>query len=345
MRLDIARLALRLKSPLRTARGQMQTRNGFSVTVFDEQLVGRGEAFPLADFGTESEEQCATSLKSLIVAPPTSIEEIEFQLGSLQNTPAARFAVECALLEWLAKRQHCPVYALFRQPLAKTAVEVNALVSGRTTSELIARAREAVDQGFRTIKLKVGVATLEEEIAQLYSMRAALGDGVKIRVDANGAFGFDEAKAALIQWNPFRLELCEQPVAAPNVGCLAALDGVGCLIAADESLHTPANRAAVLQFQGKPAVQVLVLKPAVLGGLLPTLRLFRQAQALGLDAFVTTLFDGPVSRAACAHLAAVVSGPFAHGLSTVELFEGLSADACSPRNGTIELGDRIGWGV
>jgi o-succinylbenzoate synthase len=344
MRLKIAPLSLRLKSPLITARGPMHMRSGFAVTVFDSQFVGRGEAFPLADFGTESEGQCAEALKALAVVAPTSIADIESQLGLLRDRPTARFAVECALLEWLSKRQQCPVYGLFGLPF-QTAIAVNALISGRTATDVTARAREAIAQGFQTLKLKVAAAALEEDTARLESLRAAFGDDVNIRVDANGAWTLAEAKVALARWLPFDLELCEQPVAAANVSDLAALSGVGCKIAADESLHTEAGRAAALNFQGAPAVQVLVLKPAVLGGLLPTLRLAAQAQSLGLKCYVTTLLDGPFSRAACAHVAAVLPGPLAHGLSTVELFEGIDEDACSPRDGRIQLGDRIGWGI
>ncbi|MCA3015317.1 MAG: o-succinylbenzoate synthase, partial [Myxococcaceae bacterium] len=55
---------------------------------------------------------------------------------------------------------------------------------------------------------------------------------------------------------------------------------------------------------------------------------------------------GPIARAAATHLAAVLpSAPYAHGLSTVERFEGLAPDACTPRGGAIELPAGPGWGV
>jgi L-alanine-DL-glutamate epimerase-like enolase superfamily enzyme len=94
------------------------------------------------------------------------------------------------------------------------------------------------------------------------------------------------------------------------------------------------------------AADVVVLKPAALGGLLPSLSLARRAALAGTDSYVTTLMDGPLSRAAAVHLAAVLPGEvWAHGLSTVELLEGVPDDALTPRGGRIHLSGVPGWGV
>jgi L-alanine-DL-glutamate epimerase-like enolase superfamily enzyme len=74
---------------------------------------------------------------------------------------------------------------------------------------------------------------------------------------------------------------------------------------------------------GRPVVRILVLKPMVLGGLLPTLRIARQAADVGMEAFVTSSLDGVVSRAGAAHLAAALpSGRLASGLGVGKLFVG-----------------------
>ncbi len=70
-----------------------------------------------------------------------------------------------------------------------------------------------------------------------------------------------------------------------------------------------------------PTVGILVLKPMVLGGLLPTLALAREAARKGLDAYVTSSLDGVVARAGAAHLgAALPSGRYASGLGVGHLF-------------------------
>jgi L-alanine-DL-glutamate epimerase-like enolase superfamily enzyme len=118
---------------------------------------------------------------------------------------------------------------------------------------------------------------------------------------------------------------------------------VPCVIAADEALLTGASR--VLEQTPVTAAQVIVLKPMVLGGLLPALSLAKRARDVGVDSYVTTSLDGPIARAAAAQLASVIAGPYSHGVSTYELFEGVAADRFTPKNGTIRAFDDLGWGV
>jgi L-Ala-D/L-Glu epimerase len=122
---------------------------------------------------------------------------------------------------------------------------------------------------------------------------------------------------------------------------------VPCRIGADETMLVPSVLDRLLQKDPAAAADVLVLKPAALGGLLPTLALARRALLAGVDSYVTTLMDGPLSRAAAAHLGAVLPGQaWAHGLSTVELLEGVSDDAFTPRKGRIHFPlMATGWGV
>ena len=102
----------------------------------------------------------------------------------------------------------------------------------------------------------------------------------------------------------------------------------------------------LLEKDPRAAADVIVLKPAALGGLSKSLDLAQQAHNAGMHGYVTTLMDGPISRAAAAHLAAVLpSADWAHGLSTVELFEGVQPDPFTPMGGRITLPQATGWGV
>jgi L-alanine-DL-glutamate epimerase-like enolase superfamily enzyme len=101
---------------------------------------------------------------------------------------------------------------------------------------------------------------------------------------------------------------------------------------------------------GMPAARAFVLKPMVLGGLLPALMFARQAARQGLEAFVTSSLDGVVSRAGAAHLAAALpSGRLAAGLGVGSLFKLDEADpaeqAFRPVGGRIRLPDAPGLGL
>ncbi len=145
--------------------------------------------------------------------------------------------------------------------------------------------------------------------------------GPTIRVDANGAWDRQTAREALVELDGL-VEYVEQPVAAADTAGLTALRGVGAPVAADEALTV----SDPFRLLAAGAVDVVVCKPAALGGLTRTLAVARAAAARGVDTVVTTTIDGVVARTAATHLAAVLpGGERAHGVATGQL---LAHDIC-----------------
>nr|WP_153867652.1 MULTISPECIES: o-succinylbenzoate synthase [Myxococcaceae] len=344
-RLELAPLALEFRTPLRTARGAYARREGFVLRVHEVGgAVGQGEAMPLPEFGTESLEACGRALREACaalqgasVAP--ELAAITAALGTALPS-AARHALELALLDLGAQARGESV-ARWLSPTARDAVEVNALLGASEPGALAAEARDAVQRGFRTLKVKVGRA---DDVARLSVVREAVGSRVCLRVDANGAWSADEALEALAGLQPLGLELCEQPVAADDLaGFRRVAADSACRLAADESLAVPDALEALL---AERVVDVLVLKPMVLGGLLPALALARRASARGLEAYVTSSLDGVVARAGAAQLAAALpSGALASGLAVGHLFVGEPVHAYSPVQGRIPLPPGPGLGL
>ncbi|HET9451680.1 MAG TPA: enolase C-terminal domain-like protein, partial [Aggregicoccus sp.] len=219
-RVELRPLALALRTPLRTSRATYARREGFHLRLFDaEGRVGQGEAMPLPEFGTESLAQCEAALRSAGLVERTCAPElacIGALLAGLALPAAARHAVELALLELLAQQRGLCVARLL-SPDARPSVRVNALLSERTPEALAQEAREAVAQGFGTLKVKVGGVPLDEDAARLEALRQAVGPAPALRVDANGAWSTGEALEALSRLSAYGLELCEQPVGEAQV--------------------------------------------------------------------------------------------------------------------------------
>jgi o-succinylbenzoate synthase len=347
MKLELTPFSLRLKKPIHTARGLMDERQGVKVVLRAHGLAGRGEVMPMASFGTETLDAAMTALQRFELARvPQTLEEVVTAIAGLGKTPAAKHAVECALLEHLALRQGVLVATLLA-PVRRSAFAVNALLEGDDAAGLAASAEQAVKQGFRVVKLKVAARPLGVEAQRLLAVRRAVGPGVQIRIDANGGWTEATARSALRGLEALGLEVCEQPVAPADIEGLRRLRHLApCRIAADESMLLPDVLPRLLEKDPRAAADVLVLKPAALGGMVRSLELAQQAHAAGVSAYVTTLMDGPIARAAAAHLAAVLpSADWAHGLSTVELFEGMRPDPFTPVEGKISLPQATGWGV
>lgn len=321
-RLRVEPLSLRLRAPLRTAHGEYRAREGFLVCAeAGHGATGWGEAMPLPEFGTEAHAACGRALaaasEALAGVVLDALEDVAFELrqAPLGDAPAARHAIELALLDLLARDAGVPLARLLAER-PRAAVRVNALLAERAPVALREEAQAARAQGFTTLKLKVGAAPLEDDRARI---AAAVGPGARVRLDANGGWDLETARAALASL-PRGVELCEQPVGAGDVRGLGALQReVPCLLAADEALGVPGAAEALLQ--GHAGVGVLVLKPMVLGGVLPALALARRAAACGVGSYVTSSLDGVVARAGATHLAAALpSARFASGLALGALF-------------------------
>lgn len=195
-----------------------------------------------------------------------------------------------------------------------------------------------------------GDAIAAADVLRVAAVRQAAGPGVAIRLDANGAWAPDRAVSMLRLFAPFAIAYIEQPVpgrdAGADVEALAYVRAASPIpIAADEILTVPGAVDRVLTVG---AADVLVVKPALMGGLAAVWDLAARAAALPRPPaiVVTTALDSAVGRAGALHLAAALPGPdLPCGLAT----GGLLAEDVGPAEavvrGRVAIGEAAGLGV
>ncbi|MEA2123728.1 MAG: L-Ala-D/L-Glu epimerase, partial [Solirubrobacteraceae bacterium] len=174
-----------------------------------------------------------------------------------------------------------------------------------------AEASAAVARVFTTLKVKVGVG---DDAGRLAAVRAA-APGVRIRVDANGAWATpQEALAHLRALEPAGLELAEEPV--HGVAALRAVrDGTTVPIAMDETA-----------VPGAGVTDAVCLKISRSGGISQLLRDAAAAQRAGSRVYLASTYDGPLGIAAALHAAGALAADTplpACGLATLEAFDGV----------------------
>ncbi|MBM4381386.1 MAG: o-succinylbenzoate synthase [Deltaproteobacteria bacterium] len=331
-----------LKSPVTTSAATVSRRDAVLVKLEHEGTVGLGEASPLMEFGGEPFTQCRAALEEStrqLARAPTGAADVERLLErapGLRNAPAARFAVEQAMLDWVAKRMGLPLRKLL-SPGAARELAVNALLVSNEPHALRGEAATWRERGFSTLKLKVGGRSPAEDLLRVRAVREGAGLDAKIRLDANGAWDVEKAAHALRLLGEVGLELCEQPTPVRDPDALGEVARRKlCPVAADEGLVVAASREALAR-----EADVLVLKPALLGGLLPALALGRKGRA----AYVTAGYEGPIARAGAAHLAAALPrSKLAHGLHTGALLEKADSPLDAVR-GALKLPEAPGLGL
>ncbi|MEZ4278379.1 MAG: o-succinylbenzoate--CoA ligase [Myxococcota bacterium] len=338
---------LPLVAPLETAHGTITTRAGLLVSLEDEAgRIGTGEATPLPAFGGEDLQSCrgalAAGLRRLVDGRDERGERgrsgeggegdglagvVASSKRASPATPCAHAAIEAALADLAAQRAGRSLAAWLRgrsglpgEPASR--VRVQALVSGATPEAVHAAAARSLAAGFGTFKLKLAVSPERRDLApdleRVAALRAAIGDGGRIRLDANEAWRPEEAETFLAQLARFDIELIEQPVARGDLAALAQLARTSPIaIAADEALLGGGLEACL----ARRAAGIFVVKPSLIG-VEGTLSLAARARAAGIRIVYSNLIEGSVGRGLALALAAGLApaeGDEVHGLGTASL--------------------------
>jgi L-alanine-DL-glutamate epimerase-like enolase superfamily enzyme len=79
-------------------------------------------------------------------------------------------------------------------------------------AELVEEATQYVRRGFRAVKVKVGSASIDEDVERLMKVRAAVGPRVQVMMDANQGLDLSRALALAEAARPLRITWFEEPL-------------------------------------------------------------------------------------------------------------------------------------
>ena len=326
VRVDPFRIGL--TEAIETARGTIFDREGRVLVVQDDAgHWGRGEVAPLPGWSSVSLDEADAQLE----LAARRIRHDGFDTADLGLAPEIRAAVDCARRSLDAARADEPLWRHLGG--VSGDISVNALVVGARPDDLASSTRRAIADGTMTLKAKLGMG---DDAARLRSIASELIDGALVRLDANAAWTADEAIGHIEDAQAIlgeRLEYVEDPVAdLADLGVVRA--AVAARLAVDEVVRRPSDVDAVVE---AGLADVLVVKPALVGGITDTMALAERAASGGLDVVLTSIYDGPVGLSAWCHLAASLGGSRAHGLGTATLLADAGAGHLVPRQGVIRL--------
>ena len=314
--------SLSLSRPLSTARGTIDSRDGFLVFVEHGGTRGVGEATPLPGW-TESLDDCRAALERACNA-----DGWRTALDSLHETPAARHGLALALCDARSRAAGIPLYRHLGGD-HREGVPVNATIGDGPVEKTVDEATDVIESGFAALKVKVGARAVAADVERIAAIRDAVGPEVELRADANGAWSRDEARAALDGFADAGVAYVEQPLSKTDLAGHAALRGE-VPIALDESLAAHSVEHAL----DADAADVLVLKPMALGGPDRARAAALTAREAGCKAVLTTTVDGALARAGAVHVAASLPDSPAAGLATADrLAEDLVADPAPIEDG------------
>ncbi len=126
-------------------------------------------------------------------------------------TVLALSAIDIALWDLKAKRAKLPLWKVLGGFDNKVPCYAGGIDLLLPLDKLLKQTDDNLEKGFRAIKMKVGRDKLSEDVERVKAMRAHLGEGFPLMVDANMRWTADEAIRAAKAFQPYDLTWLEEP--------------------------------------------------------------------------------------------------------------------------------------
>ncbi len=197
-------LSVNVDEPFTSSRGWFYKTKGALVVEVrtDEGITGWGDCYGPA---AVCKAIVDTLLKpSVIGRDPFDVEVIWEALynkvkdyGLTGMTISGISGVDIALWDIIGKACRQPVHKLiggaFRPKVEAYATGLYFKNMDRLNEEAAEEARGYVEQGFRAVKMKIGLGSIKKDLDRVAAVRDAIGPEVKLMVDANHCFNVPQA--------------------------------------------------------------------------------------------------------------------------------------------------------
>lgn len=214
--LDIWHLNIPLEKPYDLSFGSVYNFDSVYVRVTSGDLTGWGETTPLPGYSDETVEDAWSYVNTIArVISGKSLQEAYalLQTGNAPGFCCAPLKVALEELIWQDKGVQCAegkTYLVSRKE--KKQVPIVGIISSRSISEALEEAQRYALAGFQTLKIKIALPPLnvENDAEFCVKLREAFPE-LKLRVDANQGYSFDNACSFVKKAQNALLELFEQP--------------------------------------------------------------------------------------------------------------------------------------
>jgi len=315
-RAQLFELTLPLVEPFTISGGAMTVRRSLIVVLHDDAgHVGYGEAPPF-ELPFYSEETLA-SARDLIVrvllprvrgrsfAAPADVDAA--LRDGIRGNPFARAGVETAAWDLEAHRRGvglAQVVAAERGVRAAGSVECGialGIPEDRKPDTLARRVADAVERGYRRVKIKVAPGWDRAAVA---AAREGLeGAALPLTVDANGAYAWPDHETELRALDDGGLLYIEQPLAPDELlGHVRLSQTLRTPICLDETLRSASHARQVIALDGP---KVWNLKVHRVGGLAESCRIHEIAVASGVALWAGTMPESGIGSQAALAVAAL----------------------------------------
>lgn len=220
-----------LDEPIGSALGEIRCFGCILVTVYsDEGPFGENLVFTLNDRRTKVLRQMVEELADLVIGRDAghiagfwarAWKDINF-LGHKGVPVIGISALDGALWDLVGKTAGLPLYRILGGAKDRIpAYHSGGLWLSCSTDELVEQAQRFITQGFRAMKIRLGLPDPRADIARVRALREAIGPGIRLMADANQSLNEAQAIRLGRMLEEFDLTWFEEPLPAWDLDGLA----------------------------------------------------------------------------------------------------------------------------
>jgi O-succinylbenzoate synthase len=202
----------------------------------------------------------------------------------------AKAAVEMGMWGLAAEMARLPLSRFIGGTRTSIATGISLGIE-RTPEALVAKARAAVAEGYRKVKIKIMPGS---DVQFVRAAREELGPAAPLMADANNAYTLDDIEP-LVKLDGLDLMMIEQPLAWDDIVRHAELQRrLETPVCLDESI-TSLDRAIDMHTLGSG--RIIIIKPGRVGGFGPSIAIHDFCEQHGIPVWCGGMFESGVGRA------------------------------------------------
>lgn len=335
--------------PFTIATGTMHFAQNIFVRIHtDENIIGVGEcsAFPM--IVGETQATCFEMAKDFAALwKNKNALDIEGRIQELHAFTAYNYTIksafDMALYDIASKHANLPLYK-FLGGNEKKELKTDVTVGISTPQQMALQAEVLVEQGVEILKVKLG-KNAKHDIEAINLIARTIGNGIKLRIDANQGWNYEDALWVLTAFKDHNIQFCEQPMRRYDDDKLPKLVKRSPVkIMADESVFDHYDAIRIINAS---ACDYVNIKFAKSGGILEAIKINEVCAANNIPCMMGGMLESRVALTAFAHFATAFENVQFYDMDTCLL--GHKTDPVTGgvtyNNFCVELPDEIGIGA
>ena len=335
--------------PFTIATGTMEYAQNIFIRIHtDAGITGVGEcsAFPMIT--GETQATCFEMAKDFASLwknkNALSIEERMNELhafAAYNNTVKSAF--DMALHDISAQHANLPLYKFLGVDNIKK-LNTDLTVGINPPPQMAEQAKQFVEQGVRILKIKLG-KNAKEDVQRIELINEAVGKEIKLRIDANQGWNYNDAVYVLTALKNYNIEFCEQPLHKNDDSLLPQLRKISPVkIMADESVF---NHYDAIKLIEADACDYVNIKFAKSSGILEAKKINTICEEKNIACMMGGMLESRVALTAFAHFATAFNNVKFYDMDTCMLGHKIDSviGGVMYNNFFVELPNSIGIGA